>query len=53
VFAPIAPPAPPARFSTMKFGPMLSLSFCTISRATTSTEPPAGYGTTTLTVRLG
>ena len=31
----------------------VSLSFCTRMRATPSTEPPAGNGTTMLTVREG
>src|SRR5262245_55539008 len=47
------PDAPPARFSTMKDWPTVSLSFCTRMRATPSTDPPGGKGTTTLTVRAG
>jgi len=47
------PDAPPARFSTMKCWPIVSLSFCARMRATPSTDPPAGNGTTTVTVREG
>src|SRR5262249_42284993 len=51
--APTVPEAPPGRFSTMKCWPAVSLSFCTRMRATPSTDPPAGNGTTTVTVREG
>ena len=37
----------------MKCWPTVSLSFCTRMRATPSTDPPAGNGTTTVTVREG
>src|SRR5262245_55815755 len=51
-FEPITPAAP-GRFSTKKLCPSRSESFCAISRAITSTPPPAATGTTTRTGRSG
>ena len=46
-------PDPPTRFSTITGWPSLSCRSFAIARATTSDRPPAGYGTTSVTVRLG
>ena len=44
---------PPVRFSTMTFWPSFSGRYCTITRASESTGPPALNGTTILMVWLG
>jgi hypothetical protein len=46
-------PLAPGRLSTMNCWPMLSDSRCAIVRATASTVPPGGYGTTMRTTLLG
>jgi hypothetical protein len=46
-------PAAPARLSITNCWPMLSDTFCSTMRPTTSFEPPAGHGITTRTGLVG
>jgi hypothetical protein len=46
-------PLPPGLFSTMKFWPVCSPSFCASWRPTVSSVPPGGNGMITRTGLLG